>query len=394
MKITSVEAAVVDAGWRPWVFVRVVTNHGVIGFGECSDGKNPWGVAGAIEDMKPLLIGRDPRAYEMLFWDMIRGSRQSPGGIAAKALAGIELALVDIKARDLGISVAELFGGPTRDRTRLYWSHCGTSRAMDSELLGIPPLRSMADITALGKEVIAAGYTALKTNIIFPGDQPAVYFPCFGTGKGTTDQTLSTELLDHIVTQIGTFRDAVGKDADICLDLNFNFKPEACIRIARALEPFDLMWLEIDMYDCEALRRVRDESAISICTGENLFYMRDYLPYFQSGAGDVFMVDIPWNGFSQSKKIGDLAEVFQFNIAPHYYYSHLASFIGVSLCAVLPNVHIMEIDVDDVPWKDELVTCLPDIEAGHMKTPSAPGWGTELNWEEALAHPWTEKSFW
>ena len=104
----------VDAGWRPWVFVQIETEQGITGFGECSDGRNPRAVIGAIEDVKPLLIGRDPRAYEMRFWDMIRGTRQSPGGIAAKGIAGIELALVDIKARALGISVVELFGGPTR----------------------------------------------------------------------------------------------------------------------------------------------------------------------------------------------------------------------------------------------------------------------------------------
>ena len=103
MKITRIETAVVDAGWRPWLFVRVETDTGVTGYGECSDGKNPFGVAGAIDDLKPLLLGADPRAYETRFHDMIRGSRQSPGGIAAKAIAGIELALVDAKARALGI---------------------------------------------------------------------------------------------------------------------------------------------------------------------------------------------------------------------------------------------------------------------------------------------------
>ena len=394
MLITSIETAVVDAGWRPWVFVKIESDDGHVGFGECSDGKNPWGVAGTIDDMKPLLLGKDPRAYELRFWDMIRGSRQSPGGIAAKAIAGIELALIDIKARALGVSAVELFGGPTRDSVRVYWSHCGTSRALNPEILGVPPLRSMADIAALGTEVVNRGFTALKTNIIFPGDPAALHFPCFSTGAGTTDQTVSRELLEHITTQIATFREAVGARVDICLDLNFNFKPEGCVRIARALEPYDLMWLEIDMYDAAAICHIREQTNIPICTGENLYYMRDFLPYFQSHAADVFMVDIPWNGFSQSKKIGDLAEVFQFNVAPHNYYSHLASFIGASLCAVLPNVHIMEIDVDDVAWKDELVTRLPAIEAGYMLTPTGVGWGTELNWEEAQRHAWTEKSFW
>ena len=107
MKITNIETFVVDAGWRPWIFTKVETDASVTGYGECSDGRNPNGVVGTIKDLTPLLIGRDPRAYEMRFWDMIRGSRQSPGGIAAKAIAGIECALVDIKAKALGISVVE-----------------------------------------------------------------------------------------------------------------------------------------------------------------------------------------------------------------------------------------------------------------------------------------------
>lgn len=180
----------------------------------------------------------------------------------------------------------------------------------------------------------------------------------------------------------------MGPEVDINLDLNFNFKPEACMRIAKALEPCDLLWLEIDMYDPDALRQIRQSTSTRICTGENLFYMREYIPYFERRAADVFMVDVPWNGFSQAKKIGDLAEAYQLNVAPHNYYSHLSTFISASLCAVLPNVRIMEIDIDDVPWKDDLVTNRPEIEAGHMAVPTGPGWGTEVIEEELQAHPW------
>jgi L-alanine-DL-glutamate epimerase-like enolase superfamily enzyme len=331
----------------------------------------------------------------MLFWDMIRGSRQSPGGIAAKAIAGIELALVDIKAKALGISVVELFGGPTRENIRVYWSHCGTTRARYADLMNTPPLRTMDDIAALGREVVSKGYTALKTNILLPGEPASIHMPGFGNGPGTTDQLVSRQLLRHIEELIGTFRDAVGPDVDINLDLNFNFKPEACMRIAKVLEKYDLLWLEIDMYEPEAIAQIKQSTTTKICTGENLYYMRDYLPYFQRRAADVFMIDVPWNGFSQSKKIGDLAEVFQLNVAPHNYYSHLSTFISASLCATLPNVRIMETDVDDVPWKDELTTTLPEISNGYMKTPSGPGWGTELNEEVARAHSWKDrKSDW
>ncbi len=391
MKITNIETFVVDAGWRPWTFVKVETDEGVTGYGECSDGRNPNGVVGTIKDFTPLLIGRDPRPYEMRFWDMIRGSRQSPGGIAAKAIAGIECALVDIKAKALGISVVELFGGPTRDDVRVYWSHCGSSRARNYELIGVPPLKSMDDIAALGREVVERGFTALKTNVIFPGDTASVHFGGFGGGPGTTDGNVSSQVLRHIETLIGTFREAVGPDIGINLDLNFNFKPEACMRIAKVLEQFDMLWLEIDMYDHEAIRQIKDSTTTKICTGENLYYMREYLPYFECRAADVFMIDVPWNGFAPSKKIGDLANVFQLNVAPHNYYSHLATHMSASLCAVLPNVRIMEIDIDDVPWKDDLTTHVPDITDGYMKIPTRPGWGTDLNEEVAKAHPWPDR---
>ena len=391
MKITNIETFIVDAGWRPWTFVKVETDEGVTGYGECSDGRNPNGVVGTIKDFTPLMVGRDPRAYEMRFWDMIRGSRQSPGGIAAKAIAGIECALVDIKAKALGISVVELFGGPTRDDVRVYWSHCGSSRARNYELIGVPPLKSMDSIAALGREVVERGFTALKTNVIFPGDTASVHFGGFGGGPGTTDGNVTSQVLRHIETLIGTFREAVGPDVSINLDLNFNFKPEACMRIAKVLEQFDMLWLEIDMYDHEAIRQIKDSTTTKICTGENLYYMREYLPYFECRAADVFMIDVPWNGFAPSKKIGDLANVFQLNVAPHNYYSHLATHMSASLCAVLPNVRIMEIDIDDVPWKDDLTTHVPDITDGYMKIPTRPGWGTDLNEEVAKAHPWPDR---
>ena len=170
MKITNIETFIVDAGWRPWTFVKIETDEGVTAYGECSDGRSPRGVVGTIEDLKPLLIDKDPRAFEMRFWDMLRGTRQSPGGIAAKAIAGIDCALIDIKAKALGISVAELFGGPTREKVRVYWSHCGTSRARYPDILGTPPIRTMEDISNLGREVVERGFTALKTNIVMPGD--------------------------------------------------------------------------------------------------------------------------------------------------------------------------------------------------------------------------------
>jgi len=388
VKITAIETFVVDAGWRPWQFVAVRTDAGITGYGECSDGRNPYGVVATVHDFEALLIGRDPRPVEMRYWDLYRASRQSRGGIAAKAIAGIELALWDIKAKALGVPVYELFGGPVRERQLVYWSHCGTSRARHADVIGVPPLRTMDDVARLGEEVVRRRFRALKTNIVFPGDPARVYFAGFGGGPGTTDQTITPEMLSHIEKLLGTFRRAVGPDVGIALDLNFNFKPEAARRICRVLEPLGMMWVEIDMYDERALREVKDATSIPICSGENLFGLRDYRPYFEARAMDVVMVDVPWNGFAPSKRIADLAESYELNIAPHNYYSHLSTLHSAHLCACIPNVRIMEIDIDDVPWKDELVDRPPVIEDGELVIPTRPGWGADLDEGVARKHRW------
>ena len=238
--------------------------------------------------------------------------------------------------------------------------------------LGTPPIETLDDITELGREVVRRGFTALKTNIVIPGQPDPVWFRGFSGGPGMTDQVVTTPLLCHIEALIGTFRDAVGPEVDIKLDLNFNFKPESAKRIARVLEQFDLLCFETDMYDPQSILQIKEWTSTKICTGENLFYMKDYLPYFQLRAADVFMIDVPWNGFSQPKKVGDLAEVFQLNIAPHNYYSHLATLTSAALCEVLPNVRIMETDIDDVSRKDDLVTSVPKIVDGYMIVPTGP----------------------
>ncbi|HMH53686.1 MAG TPA: mandelate racemase/muconate lactonizing enzyme family protein, partial [Candidatus Acidoferrum sp.] len=282
MKITQIETFVVDAGWRPWQFVAVRTDAGITGYGECSDGRNPYGVVSTVHEFEAILVGRDPRPIEMRYWDMYRMTRQSPGGIAAKAIAGIELALWDVKAKALGVPVYELFGGPVRERQQVYWSHCGTSRARSADLIGVPPLRTMDDVARLGEEVVRRGFRALKTNIVYPGDPARVHFGGFGGGPGTTDQNVSSEMVEHIVALLSTFRRAVGPGVGLALDLNFNFKPEAARRICRALEPLGMMWVEMDMYDARALREVKDATSVTICSGENLYGLRDYRPYFEA----------------------------------------------------------------------------------------------------------------
>jgi len=381
MKISKVEPILCDGGWCPWVFAKVETDEGIVGYGECSDSwALPRGVVGCIQDFEHILLGQDPRAVEKLYCDMYRLARQSPGGIAHKAIAGIDVALWDIKAKALDVPLYELFGGPHRDKIRLYWSHCGTYRAWYPEILRTPPLRTMEDITKLGREVVDRGFTALKTNMVVPGEPAHVIW--------TTDGNIDSTIVAAVERLISTFREAVGNEVDICLDLNFNFKTEGFIRIAKAVEPYNLMWLEVDTYDPEALLQIKQSTKVPICSGENLYTSRGYKPFLELHSMDVAMVDVPWNGFTESRRIAALADIYEIMIAPHNYYSHLSTLMSAHLCASVPNVKIMEIDVDSAPWRDDIITEPPDIKDGYLNLPKKPGLGAELNEKEIAKHPW------
>src|SRR5919198_1456037 len=300
MKVARLETLFCDAGWRPWIFLKATTDDGLVGWAEITDSHgSPRGLAGIVEDLAPLVVGRDPRAVEAIYWDLFRATRQSPGSVIQKALAGIENALLDVKGKALGVPVYELFGGPTRDSVPVYWSHCGTTRARAWEVTGTAKLASYDDVAALGREVVERGFSAFKTNVVIPGDEPQVLHPGFhGPGLDRNPSRAVEEALRDLL------------DA-------FYEGTEGVLRVARALEEHGLAWLEVDSFDPSALADVRHGTTIPICSGENLYTNRGFRPYFEAGAVDVASVDAIWNGFAQAKKIADLAETFEVNCAPH-----------------------------------------------------------------------------
>ena len=143
------------------------------------------------------------------------------------------------------------------------------------------------------------------------------------------------------------------------------------------------MWLEIDSYNPKSLRSIKDSINIPITSCENLYGPVQYNEYFRNYAMDIASIDVIWNGFTDSKIIADIANIHEMNICPHNYNGHLSTFISMHLCSIVPNLRMAEIDVDDVPWRDELFTSTPQIENGQMIMSSAPGWGCDLN-ESAL----------
>ena len=363
-----------------WTFVKITTDAGIIGYGECTDWRAPHALAGGIRDLAPLVVGRDPGKHPRH-----RARPQPPHAAERRRTAGQvhrgyrSWRCGTSRARRR-VPVHRLFGGPTRDRVRLYWSHFGSYRARYPQHLGTPPLRTWDDIAELGREAVCRGYTALKTNILAPG-APAEFWT---VGDSNLDHTT----LDTAVRLIATLREAVGPRVDICLDLNFRFRPEACIRLARALEPFDLRWIEIDMYDpAGATRHPRGRADAAGLAGKPQYRAR--LPALPGGhAVDVAVVDVPWNGLAQSVEIAGLAAAYEINVAPHNYYSHLSTFIAAQWSACVTNLAMMEIDVDSVPWRDEIVTCPPGDHRWAPAHPHRPGLGTDLNEAAIAKHLW------
>jgi galactonate dehydratase len=256
------------------------------------------------------------------------------------------------------------------------------------EAMQIKPLRTLDDVTELGREVAASGMTALKTNVMIFGDDAHMHVPGFARAReGFPALNAERREINAIKEELAAFREGTGPDIDILVDLNFNYKTEGFRKMARAMEPFDLFWVEIDCYSPAALRTIRDSTIIPLASGECLFHRRGYQPFFERQAMDTVIIDTPWNGVAESLKIASVADTYEINVAPHNFYGHLATMMNAHFCALVPNFRIMEIDLDRAPWYDDLVTVPSRIEDGYLVLPDGPGWGTDVNEEAVRAHP-------
>ncbi|MEA2882974.1 MAG: hypothetical protein QOH32_2230 [Bradyrhizobium sp.] len=388
MKIVRIDDLHCDAGWRDFSFLKITTDDGIVGWSEYNESYGSAGLTAVIRRLAQSLIGMDPRPIERITSTFYAVTRQAPGGINQQAIAAIENALLDVKAKALGVPVHALFGGPVRDRLPLYWSHCGSYRLRNADIMGLEPVRSLDDVVKLGRHVKESGFKALKTNIFrFDLDPPAMHQPGFARGAGYPELNADRATLAAITDCLAAFRQGAGPDMGIHLDTNFNFKTEGYIKVARACEPYDLSWLEIDSYDPEGLRLIRDRAPMPVASCESLFGRRQFRPYFENRSVDVAIIDVPWNGLLESLKIAAMAEAYEINCAPHNFYGHISTLMSAHLCAAMSNFAIMEIDIDDVPWKDDLVTHPPVIENGELIVPTGPGWGADVNEDVIKAHP-------
>ena len=389
MRIARIDDLHCDAGWRVFSFLKITTDDGIVGWSEYNESYGSKGLTAIIRALGERLIGQDPLPFERISATLCAITRQAPGGVNQQAIAAIENALIDIKAKSLGVPVYALFGGPVRERLPLYWSHCGSYRLNHAAVMGVPPVRSLDDLARLGGDVARRGFRALKTNIfLFDDGAPRLYMPGFARAPaGHPELNADRRILVAIAESLRALREGAGAEMGLHLDLNFNFKTEGYLSVARVVEPFALAWLEIDSYDPRALAFIRSKASMPIASCESLFGRRAYRPFFEAGAVDVAIVDVPWNGLGEALKIAAMADAYEINVAPHNFYGHLSTLMSAHFCAAIPNFRIMEIDIDDVPWKDELVTKPPVIENGELVIPTGPGWGADIDERVVRAHP-------
>jgi L-alanine-DL-glutamate epimerase-like enolase superfamily enzyme len=386
LKIATIDDLHADGGWRVFSFLKITTDAGIVGWSEYNESYGSRGVTAAIRALAPQLIGADPRNVEALSARLQQLTRQAAGGVNQQAIAAIEHALLDVKAKALGVPVYELFGGPLRTRIDVYFSHCGTYRFRRAADIGVPPIASLDDVRALGREVAQRGFRALKTNI-FRFDAAVPYVYGSGPSDGYPDTNVDRALLRAVEEELAAFAEGAGPDVGLMLDLNFNFKTDGYLQVARAVEPFGLRWLELDLFDPAAVAQIRRGARVPIASGESIYGRVDFKPYFEAHALDVAVVDVVWNGYLEALRIAVLADTFGVNVAPHNFYGPLADLITANFCATIPNFRLMEIDGDTVPWKNELVDRPSQLAGGALVLPDRPGWGADVNEEAVRAYP-------
>ncbi len=388
MKVKGYEVFRCDAGWRTFSFLKITTADGIVGWSEYNESFGSPGLSGVIEALMPGVIGMDPMDIELANAVLATRSTQSRGGVVRQAVAAIENALLDIKGKALGVPVYQLFGGKLRERIPVYWSHCGSYRMRNPEIVGTRPVRTYEDFTRVGEEVRAKGFTACKTNIAIEIDGTiTAYRPGFVVGRGFPERNWDAFIARSAARTVEAFRQGVGPDVGIMLDTNFHFRAEGFRRIADAVGPAKLTWLELDAHDPKSIALIRRDAPCPIASGETLLERRDFRPYFEAYAFDTAIVDVIWNGFYELLKIAAMADVYEVNVAPHNFYGHLASAISAHFCAAVPNFRIMEIDIDGVPWRDEIVDTPAVFDKGDYILPKGPGWGVEVNEAGLRKHP-------
>lgn len=374
--IADVQTLSCSNSFRNYHFLKITTEDGTAGWSEFDENFGSPGVAYVVNQLRHRLIGQSVMTHEHVRTDLSNVTRPALNGVIGQAVGAIENALLDAKAKVLDVPCHVLLGGKVRDRIRVYWSHCVAYR-MRTEHFS-PPIVDLEGVRQISRDVRDEGYTALKTNIFHydQNDRIEAWSPGFGRPHDP-GRNIERKTLRDLRRHLEVMHDEAGPDVDILLDLNFNARTEGYLKILRETRDLDLFWVEIDTLDPKALAHIRAHSPHPISSCETLIGVQQFLPFFQAQAVDVAIIDTPWNGVWQSLKIAAAAEAYEVNVAPHNFYGHLCTMMNAHFAAVVPNLRIMETDIDRIAWDAEVFSHAPEYRDGHLIVPDRPGWGTE-----------------
>jgi galactonate dehydratase len=356
MKITDIKTFLVGGGGRNWVYVKILTDQGLFGIGEAYSAGPDEATVKVIEDFKLWLIGNDPRNVQYLF-DLMYNTTRFPGGIVVNsAMSGIEHALWDLAGKSAGVPVWALLGGRIRNKVRVYQSTSGATARQAGE-----------NAKALVEKY---GYTALKMGIQANGDMPY------------------NQAVRVTAEHVRAVREAVGPDVDIGVDVHAKFfEAERAIRLAKAIEPYNPMWMEesVRPENYDAMKKVSDHVNIPLASGESNYGIYEFKQLIQRQCLDFLQPDVCCcGGMLTLKKIAAMAEAQYIMIAPHNPMSPLATAVNVHFAASTPNFYILEYAAPDSgARKNVLKEPLMVKKDGYVDIPNKPGWGVELN-EEAF----------
>jgi galactonate dehydratase len=369
IRITKVSTVVVNAEMRNWIFVKVETDQdGLYGWGEASLNWKTRAVTGAVEDLEPLLIGKDPRDIEQIVKILNKHSYYRLGIIGATAISGIEHALWDIFGKSVDLPVWRLLGGKTRDEVRVY-THLGLGDMKSVyETFDVGALRDKA------LAVVEKGYDALKV-VFIPYSHYSVDIPS----------------RRHVGRLMKALREAVGEKVDIMID--FHGRPATvagALQYIEELAPYDPMFCEepVQPGDTQALRMVTERANCPIASGERLVGYKEFEPLFEQKALHIIQPDLNHTGgILEGKKIAAAAEQAMMGVAPHNPNGPIAGAAALHFDISTPNFVIQEEMSGAVPWYDDVVSTPMTRVGSAWQIPHTPGLGVEINEKEAAKHP-------
>ena len=376
MKITAVKTAA-TAGHGMHLWVRVETDEGITGLGECVHG----GVQAIalIQDLQRHLVGRDPFAIDAIVEELRRANVFNGGfaGALITALTGIEIALWDLKGKALGLPVYELLGGKFRDEIRVY-ADCQVEPGMDFD-----------DIKRVIDGVLARGFSAFKIDLdIFAYGHSGSEVE--GFRKDRFNHTAGPWEHERMVRLVEMARTVAGREIDIAADVHTRLDVPSAIRLAKDLEPYHLLWLEepVPPENVDAMREVKRATTTPLCAGENLYLRHGFRDLIIDQAVDIIMPDIPkCGGLSECRKIANLAELYYMPFAPHNVSSPIGTLASAHVCATVPNFLALEFHWLDRDYWTTIVTDKDDIISnGTITLDNRPGIGLALDETVARAH--------